>query len=125
VIVPRRVDGSWLAATRNAMVPSPCPLLPEVMLIQDAPLAADHEQSRATLTASVPLPPAAAKLDGGFATDAWHRALEALEGAVALVTPELPHPIAASAVAVANSRARNRVFTVMHVSSLGPATMGA
>ena len=122
MIVPRRVEAAWFAATRNAIEPSPCPLAPEVIEIQSAVVAADHEHSRAMLTASVPFPPAGAKLDGAFDTDAWHRPSVEV-GAVALVTPELPQPIASAAAAIANSRGPTVVFTASRVSILDPATM--
>ena len=87
-IAPRRVDGSALAETRYAIDPSPCPLAPAVIAIQFASVDAVHAHSRATLTATVPVPPAAAKLDDELTIDAWQRDSV---GPATLVTAELPH----------------------------------
>ena len=106
-IAPRRTLGSAFAATRYDTVPSPCPLAPSVIVIHAALAVAVHAHSRDTLTASVPAPPAAAKLDGEELSVAWHR--EAV-GPVTLVTAELPHA-SASVAAVSAGNSRARVFT--------------
>jgi hypothetical protein len=59
VTVPRRAAGSGFGATRNPTEPAPCPVVPEVIAIQEAALDADHVQSRFVSTAIVPLPPVA------------------------------------------------------------------
>src|SRR4051812_13963426 len=106
-MAPRRTAGSTFAATRNDTVPSPCPLAPSVIAIQPASVVAVHEHSHETLTASVPAPPAAPKLDDGLVIVAWQRETV---GPVTFVTAELPHAIArAAAASVGNSR--GRVFT--------------
>lgn len=91
-------------------------------MIQPALAAADQEHSRATLTARVPLPPAAAKLDGADDTEVWQR-LSVEVGAVALVAPELPHATASAAAAIVNSRGPYAVLTPVGVSIRDPATM--
>src|SRR3954469_3820673 len=100
------------------MVPSPCPVAPEVMLIHAASVEALHEHSRATLTDTVPVPPPAAKLGEPLVTVAWQR--DAV-GPATFVTGELPRPLAALAAPTANSRGRS-IFTRSHVSSPGPVT---
>ena len=59
VITPSRLTGSAFAETRNPTVPSPCPLVADVIEIQDDWLDAFQVQSRSTLTDTVPLPPVA------------------------------------------------------------------
>lgn len=59
VTVPCRGDGSALAATRYARVPSPCPAADDVIEIHEVAVDADHVQSRLVLTVIVPAAPAA------------------------------------------------------------------
>jgi len=54
-----RADGTWLAATVYATVPSPCPLAAPVIEIQPALLVAVHEHSLAADTLTFPVPPVA------------------------------------------------------------------
>jgi hypothetical protein len=59
-IAPARVSGSGLLSTRKPIVPSPCPLDPDVITTHGDADAAVHEHSRETLTATLPVPPEAA-----------------------------------------------------------------
>jgi hypothetical protein len=95
VSVPRRVDGSTLGATRNAIVPSPCPLPPEVIDSHGALLAAVHVHSRFVVTVAVPAPPAYGAEVIDVDTDAAH--LSPL-GATVEIDAE-PHAAAAHAAA--------------------------
>jgi hypothetical protein len=79
------------------MVPSPCPSALDVNVIQLTGLAARHAHSRATLTVSVPDPPAAGWLAGDAATVASQRFV-AGDVIVVDVLAELPHPAAPSAM---------------------------
>jgi hypothetical protein len=58
-MAPRRSAGSALAATEYVMVPLPCPSLPAVIATHGTSLTADHEHSRAAVTAALPVPPVA------------------------------------------------------------------
>ncbi len=70
-----RADTALLAATENATVPFPCPLVPAVSEIHDAaPADADHVQSRSVVTVTPPVPPEAPKLDGEPDRVTWQRA---------------------------------------------------
>lgn len=122
LMLPWRTDGSAFAATRYAIAPSPWPLAFPVIAIQLAVLDADHEHSRDTLTFTIPVPPAAPKLDDELLIDGAHRVAV---GPVTFVTPELPQPIAIAIAAAStkNSRGWNVVFTATRLSSSGPATM--
>src|SRR5688500_2957804 len=59
-IVPRRVTGSGFEETRYVKVPSPCPFVADVIVIQLGAFDAAHVQSRDAAIATVPAPPAAA-----------------------------------------------------------------
>src|SRR5262245_40825314 len=86
----RRLTGSGLRSTRNAIVPSPCPCAPDVITTQGASDDADQEHSRGTVTPTVLLPPSA--LNDRFDEPSklgWHRPA-APDGAVMLVVVELP-----------------------------------
>ena len=61
VTVPARLPALLLAATEYSTVPLPLPLLPEVIVIQDALLVAAHVQPLAAVTATLPLAAAAAR----------------------------------------------------------------
>lgn len=86
-----RATGSAFSATRYATVPSPWPSTAEVKVIQLTGVEARHEHSRATLTPSVPVPPAGPNDPVELEIVASHR-LDA--GAVTLVEveAELPQP---------------------------------
>jgi hypothetical protein len=118
VIAAFRTTGSAFSVTRYAIVPSPCPSLPDVISIQLACGVADHAHSRATVTFTSPVPPDDLKLDDGAAIATWHRVAV---GPVTFVTAELPHPAVIDATAP-HSRA-TRIFTVERYSSGAPATM--
>lgn len=77
-------------------------------VIQGTALAADHVHSRATLTATLPVPPAEVKLVEGMPRVAWQRA--GAVGVETLVSAVLPHP-AASEQAVATAAMNCRVGT--------------
>src|SRR5262245_17295813 len=70
--VPRRGAGSLFAETRYEIDPSPCPLLSEVIEIQEAPLVALHEQSGVVDTVTVPVAPAAGTESIEFFVAIWH-----------------------------------------------------
>jgi hypothetical protein len=55
--VPLRLDVSALAATLNAAVPEPVPLVPVVTVIHPASARADHVQPAAVAIETVPEPP--------------------------------------------------------------------
>lgn len=98
--------GSAFSPIRNVTVPSPCPSWPPVIDIHEAVLVADHEHSRATLTATVPVPPAGPKFVDGTPRVAWQRV--GAVGDVTLVSVVLPHAEAirqAAAAPAANCRA--------------------
>src|SRR5262245_27252046 len=102
-IAPRRVTGSAFAPTRYAILPSPCPSLPEVISIQDDCGIAVHAHSRAAPTLTVPVPPVALKLDVVFVTVTAHRAgVDVGPVTLVLVVAELPQPAANSAAAQAH-----------------------
>jgi hypothetical protein len=61
-ITPLRVTGSLFADTRNPTVPSPWPLVFDVIAIHDDCDAAVHVQSRSTVMDTLPAPPVAANL---------------------------------------------------------------
>jgi len=107
-----------LAFTRNVIVPSPWPSLPDRISIHDAAVDDDHAHSRATLTVTSPEPPDEPKLDDAFVIDGWHRLAV---GPVTLVTALLPQDTAMVAPA-ANSRALARLFTAEPNTSRAPAT---
>ena len=65
-----RGTGSALGATLNVTVPSPCPLAPESIEIHPACADAVQLHSRATVTAALPVPPAAPNADDDAVTDA-------------------------------------------------------
>ena len=72
-IVARRWAGFGFAVIRYAILPSPCPFLVAVRLIQSEVVAADHVQSRAVVTESVPSIPAdGAAAESEFATLTSH-----------------------------------------------------
>jgi hypothetical protein len=75
---------------RKETVPSPCPSCPPVIVIHGAVLVAVHVHSRATLTATDPVPPPDAKLVEGMASVAWQRV--GAVGGARLVCAVLPHP---------------------------------
>ena len=60
VIVAVRAEALVLAATENATVPLPLPLLPEVTVTQAAELVAVHAQPDEEVTVKLPVPPLAA-----------------------------------------------------------------
>jgi len=60
VSVPVRAAAAVLGATLNATLPEPVPLLPDVMVIQEALLLASHPQSDVVVTVVLPAPPSAA-----------------------------------------------------------------
>jgi hypothetical protein len=105
-MAPWRETGSALAATRNATVPSPCPLVPEVIWIHDAWVDAVHPHSRDTPIVNVPVPPSAEKLEEELVTDAWQRVVVGLVAVVTLVVAELPQAVVTRAVIRINSRTR-------------------
>ena len=70
--VPRRGAGSPFAETRYEIDPSPCPLLSDVIEIQEAPLVAVHEQSRVVETVTVPVAPADGTASIEFFVVIWH-----------------------------------------------------
>jgi hypothetical protein len=51
-------DVPGFAAAVNATVPLPVPLVPELMVIHDAPVVALHEHPLGAVTLNVPVPPA-------------------------------------------------------------------
>ena len=88
-----RVTGSEFSSTRYETVPSPCPCAVEVSAIHDDVDVAVHAQSRETVTARDPVPPAAGNEPvGELLTVAWQR-VEA--GVVTSVRAELPQPLTA------------------------------
>lgn len=116
-IVALRWIGSAFALTRYAMVPSPCPSLPERISTHDAEAVDDQPHSRATATFSSPVPPDELKLFAELVMDSWHRVAV---GPVVLVTALLPQAVA-NARPAANRRARTRLFTRELNTSHAPA----
>ena len=59
VMVPVRLLAEVFSATVYVTLPAPEPVLPKVIVIKAALLAAVHEQPAVVLTATLPLPPLA------------------------------------------------------------------
>lgn len=115
VTAPLRETGSGLLATRNVMVPSPCPCAPEVIATHSAPDAADHGHSLATVTAIELAPPSGPNERGEASKLGWQRP-SAVEGAVTLVVADPPQ--AATQIERSNAiekRSRATGFCRMHI----------
>jgi len=91
-MLPARVMGSAFADTRYATDPSPWPLADDVKPIHGDWVETVHVQSRSTLIAIDPLPPAEPKAVVGDDAFAWQREPVVLDGAATLVVAELPQP---------------------------------
>ena len=116
-IVALRAIGSPFAFTRNVILPSPCPSLPDRISIHGAAVDDDQAHSRATVTANSPAPPDELKFEDEFVIEAWQRLAV---GPVTLVTALLPQETAVM-VASTNSRALARQFTCKGNTSRAPA----
>lgn len=73
---PRRCEGSMLALTLNATLPSPCPAACAASWIQPPDADTFHWHSRLVLTLTVPVPPAEANVDGCAAAVTGHLLVE-------------------------------------------------
>ncbi len=102
-IAPRRIWGSGLATASNCTAPSPCPLVPDLMLSQALSDAADQAHSRAVVTATWPAPPLEGR--GALATLTETAHFDTEPGEVMLVVADEPHAaVQASAAAAAMAR---------------------
>ncbi len=61
-----------LTATWYPIVPSPCPLRPDVIVIHEAVLDDAHVHSRFAVTVSTPVAPAAGASGRELLTATWH-----------------------------------------------------
>ena len=78
----------------NSTAPSPCPVLPDLMLSQAPSVDADQAHSRAALTVMRPPPPVAGTVDAP-SSETLH--LEMVVGDVTVVVADEPQPATAAA----------------------------
>src|SRR5688500_4326763 len=95
-MAPRRIAGSGLATAANSMAPSPCPVVPVLMLSHCASADAAQTHSRAADTARLPAPPWAGTWPLPFTVTA-QRLIVVGEVAV-LVVADDPQPVASARV---------------------------
>src|SRR5262249_46341835 len=102
-IEPLRVAGAGFAATVNDTDASPCPFRSPVIVTHVTVVATDHVQSRAAVTARVPLPPDASKVPGACPPATSHLAAD---GAVMDVLDVVQAAAAAASSSAATIPAR-------------------